>query len=382
MLCEDVGSSARGKSMEFGGWPHVRRDLASARQRASAFLDSLLLEDDPAQSTRQKWVATWAGTGDAYCRLADLNINKKEYHEAREAWLCALTAFEVARRLVAGDDLQRADVSAKAEAGLQRIGLSGHEVESVKIACGDLGGFSAYYLPAVTPNSRAPAVICVSNEEEKGVTLLGRLLPVMIGRRMSILVVSHEDIANREHGGSEIALSHCFDHLSVRSDVDSSRIGVYGDGLSAPLATDFAAYDRRIAAAVCDGGIWKWTRSLRSIDWMTSTDESANSHVLPGRRLPLPRMPNCPILVVAGGRGIVSVSEAIKLQAVCIAARMDIDLIVPQLLRGGRGDEVDNFVTSDDCIFRWLDRVLVGYKRSTSPFGEAINLCEQAKLTT
>lgn len=345
--------------MEFGARPHLRGDLAFARQNASAFLDSLLPEDDHAQLARQNWGATWAETGDAYCRLADLNINKREYDEATEAWLCALTAFEVARRLVADDDPRRADVSAKVEASLQRIGLSvGHEVESVQIACGDLGEVLADYLPAGTPNSRAPAVICVSNEEEKGATLLGRLLPVVIGRGMSVLVVSYEDIANHARGGSEIVLSHCLDHLSVRSDVDSGRIGVYGDGLSASLATDFAEYDRRIAAAVCDAGIWNCTRSLRSIGWMTSTDDSADKDFVSARSR-LARLLNCPILVVAGGRGVVSLSEAIKLQAVCMTARIDVDFVMPQFIRGDRGEEVDNFVSSDDCIFRWLEQRLV-----------------------
>ncbi|WP_143109193.1 alpha/beta hydrolase [Bradyrhizobium sp. Rc3b] len=304
---------------------------------------------------RRGWVATWTGTGDAYCRLADLNINKKEFDEATEAWLCALTAFEVARRLVRDDDPRSADVSAKVEAGVRRIGVSfGREVESVRIACDDLGEIGGYYLAAGAPNPPAPAVICVSSEEEKAATLLGRLLPVMVGHSMSVLVISHAEVANRARGESEVVLSHCLDHLSARSDVDSSRIGVYGDGLSASLATGFAAYDRRVAAAVCDGGIWNWTRSLKSIGWMTSTDDGADNEMLSAYRSRLARLLNCPILVVAGGRGVVSVSEAIKLQAVCVAARIDVDLLMPQLIRGCQGEAIDNFVSSDDCIFRWL----------------------------
>lgn len=341
--------------MDCGAWHHVRGDLASARRSASAFLDGLPPVDDCAQIVRQAWHANWTGTGDAYCRIADLNIHKKKFDEATEAWLCALTAFEVARRLVPDGDPRSADVSAKVEAGLRRVGVSfGREVKSVQIACDDLGGIVGYYLPAGAPNPRAPAVICVSSEEEKAATLLGRVLPVAVGRGMSVLVISHADVANRARGESEVVLSHCLDYLSVRSDVDSSRIGVYGDGLSAPLATDFAAFDRRVAAAVCDGGVWNWTRSLRSIGWVTSTDDDADNDVASAYRSRLTRRLNCPILVVAGGRGVVSVSEAIKLQAVCIAARVDVDLVMPQLIRGGQGEAVDNFVTSDDCIFRWL----------------------------
>lgn len=345
--------------MDFGAWPHVRGGLASARQSASAFLDSLPPADDCAQPVRQSWVDTWTRAGEAYSRIADLDLTKKEFDKATEAWLCALTAFEVARRLVPDDDTRSADVSAKVEAGVQRIGLSsGHEVESVEIACGDVGKVLAYYLRAGAPNSRAPAVICISSEEETGAILLGRLLPVIIGRGMSLLVVSQEDIANHARGESEIVLSDCLDYLSARADVDSSWIGVYGDGLSAALATDFAAYDRRIAAAVCDGGIWNWTRSLSSIGWMTPTADDSDKDMMSAYRSRLARRLNCPVLVVAGGRGVVSVSEAIELQAVCMAARIDVDLVMPQLIRGGQGEEVDNFVTSDERIFRWLEQRL------------------------
>lgn len=345
--------------MEFGAWPHVRGDFASARRGASAFLDSLPAEEDRAEKARRNWVATWTKTGDAYCRLADLKINKKAFDEATEAWFCALTAFEVARRLVADDDQRSADVSAKVEASVQKIGLAlGHKVESVQIACCVQHEFLAHYWPAGTPDSRTPAVICVSSEEETGATLLGRLLPVVIDRGMSVLVVSYEDVENYSRGQSKVLLSCCLDYLSGRPDVDSSRIGVYGDGLSAVLATDFAAYDRRIAAAVCDGGIWNWTRSLTSIGWMTSTADGADKDVASAFRSRLARQLNCPILVVAGGRGIVGVSEAINLQADCMAARIDLELAMPQIIRGFPRGNVENFVTSDDCIFRWLEQKL------------------------
>ncbi|MFG3594740.1 alpha/beta hydrolase family protein [Bradyrhizobium sp. RDI18] len=308
---------------------------------------------------RQNWAATWTATGDAYCRLADLNINKRVFDMATEAWLCALTAFEVARRLVADDDREGADVSAKVEAGVQRFGLAlGHKVESVQITCCDQIEFSAHYLPAGTPNLCAPAVICVSSEEEKGATLLGRLLPVVIRRAMSVLVVSHEDVAHHSRAESKILLSHCLDHLSARPDVDSNRIGVYGDGLSAALATDFAAYDNRIAAAVCDAGIWNWTRTLGSIGWITSTADDSDKDVVSACRSRLARQLSCPMLVVAGGRGVVSVSEAIKLQADCMTLGIDLDLAMPQIIQGAPGGQVDNFVTSDDSIFTWLEKKL------------------------
>ncbi len=152
--------------------------------------------------------------------------------EATEAWLCALTAFEVARRLADEDDPQSGDVSVKIEAGIQRFGSLEQKVERVQIACCDQSEFLAYYVPAGDPDLCAPAVICISREEETGATLLGRLF---IGRGTSVLVVSHDDVSNHWRGQSETLLSCCLDYLSGRPEVDATRIGVYGKGLSAAL---------------------------------------------------------------------------------------------------------------------------------------------------
>ncbi|WP_172626819.1 alpha/beta hydrolase family protein [Bradyrhizobium ivorense] len=299
----------------------------------------------------------WTKIGDVHCITADLNIQKGAFDKAAEAWLCALTAFEVARRLADENDPHCGDISTKVEAAVQRFG----SLERVQIACSDQSEFPAYYLPVGGPDSCTPAVICISSEEETAATLLGRLLPVAIGRGMSLLVISHDDISNHRRGQSELFLSCCLEYLSLRPDVDATRIGVFGDGLSAVLATDFAAFDRRVASAVCDGGLWGWARTLASVGWMTRT--AVNEDLASARRSRLVRQLKCPVLVVAGGRGAVSVPEAIKLQAHCTAARIDLELKMPRVARTPLR-EIENFVTSDNCIFGWLEHKLA---RASAP---------------
>lgn len=336
-------------------WPHVRHDLASTRRGAAVFLDGL--EDIYRAIGGRSWVARWINIGDAHCLLGDMHVEKGVFNEATEAWLCALTAFEVARRLVDEDDPQSRNLSVKVEAAIQRF--VERKLERVQLACDEGSEFLAYYLPAGGPNLCAPAVICISREEETAETLLGRLLPVVIGRGMSILVVSHEDVSNHWRSQSEILLSCCLDHLSARPNIDATRIGVYGEGLSAALATDFALSDRRIAAAVCDGGIWKWARTVASVSWITKTADEVVEDGMSAHRLRSMRQLRCPILLVAGGRGLVGVSEAIKLQADCTAARIDLELALPRMTRTPVG-QVENFVTSDDSIFSWLEHKLAG----------------------
>ncbi|MGY4353065.1 dienelactone hydrolase [Bradyrhizobium sp. GM7.3] len=143
------------------------------------------------------------------------------------------------------------------------------------------------------------------------------------------------------------------DYLSVQHEVDDTRIGVYGEGLSAVLATEFAVSDRRVAAAVCDGGLWNWARTLASVNWLATNQDLMEEGAASARRLRLVRQLRCPVLVVAGGRGIVSVSEATTLQADCAAARIDLELLVSRMARAPTGD-IENFVSSDDFIFGWM----------------------------
>ncbi|MBP0114402.1 alpha/beta hydrolase family protein [Bradyrhizobium vignae] len=294
--------------------------------------------------------------GDAHRLFGELNAERGAFDAAEEAWLCALTAFEVARRLVDEDDPQAADVLAKLEGSISNFGSLEQRLRRVEIASWDERKLPAYYVSAARHNRGTPAVICISREDETGAMLLGRLLPVIAGRGMAALVVAYDDVSDSRLGQSEM-LSSCLDYLSAQLEVDASRIGIYGEGLSAALATDFALADRRVTAAVCDGGLWNWARTQASISWITGTshlldDQSASAH-----RSRLARRLKCPILVVAGGLGIVSVPEAIKLESDCTAARVDLKLLMPRLTSIS-DREFENFAPCDEDIFAWLEHKL------------------------
>ncbi|MCK1411458.1 hypothetical protein [Bradyrhizobium sp. 76] len=307
---------------------------------------------------REEWVARWRKLGDAHRLAGELSLKKGAFEEATQACLCALTSFEVARRLLDEDDPQFGELSTRIEEAIDVFGSSqARKLQLVDISGCDQTEFPAYYLPGTGQDSCAPAVICISKEDETGVTLLARLLPVVIDRNVSVLVVSHADVSNHVPAKSEMPLSCCLDYLSVQHEIDDSRIGVYGEGLSAVLATDFAVSDRRVAAAVCDGGLWNWARTLASVSWLATNQDVMDEDAASARRLRLVRQLRCPVLVVAGGRGIVSVSEATTLLADCAAGRIDLELLVSRMARTPMGD-IENFVPSDDFIFGWMEHKL------------------------
>lgn len=344
--------------MKDAAWKGTKADLSWLRQDAAAFLDNLPVGKSGSAEDRQNWIARWMRIGDDYCRLGDVYIKKEALDNATEASLCALTAFEIAKRLVDEDETQRRTVWGRIESGIQRVERAqAKEIKQVRIACCDNDHLNAYYFAGGWIERPSAAVICISTEQEAAAALLGRLLPVAIGRGISILVISHDDIADRSPGESEALLSSCLDYLTLRCDVDCARIGIYGEGLSAALATRFAESDQRVAAAVCDGGLWDRTRTSASIGWLTRAAEGINDGASTASRLQFLWQMKCPALVVAGGRGTVSISEAIELQADCMTTSIKLDLVVPRVIRSD-GAEVENFVTSDDCIFEWLEHKL------------------------
>lgn len=327
-------------------WPRMRGDLASTRQAAAVFLDDL--DDASGGLDRRKSVASWTTLGEAHCLVADLKIET-----GAEAWLCALTAFEVARRLVDDRDSQSCrEISARIAADVRKFGLLEEKVNRLAIPCGDQS-IEAYYVPADRIFS-VPAVICISGEDETGDALLARLLPAVKARGISILVLSYDTFSGPWRSQSAGIFSCCIDCLSAQADVDATRIGVYGEGLSAALAMDLAASDDRVAAAVCDGGLWNWARRMASIGWITGSSDAADKEAVSASRLRSMRQLKCPALLVAGSRGTVHPSEAIKLQAECAEAGIHLDVEIPPVAQTPLG-EIENFVKVDDFVFGWLE---------------------------
>ncbi|PJG50596.1 hypothetical protein CVM73_35370 [Bradyrhizobium forestalis] len=314
------------------------------------FLDAF--DEGSEAASRRDCAAKWINIGDAHCLFGNLNVERGTFDEAVQACLCALTAFEVAKRLSDEDDSQRREVWAKLEASVERFASLDQKVERVDIALCDEDKLSAYYVPAGASSSRVPAILCISREEETAAILLARLLPLMISRSMAVLVVSYDDVSNHWLGPSEMLLSCCLDYLSARPEIDATRIAIFGEGLSAALATACAVADRRIAAAICDGGLWSWTRLRASIEWMTRTADLPDEGLSSAQRSRLARRLRCPVLVVAGERSLFGVSEAIKLEAECTATSIDLELLLPPTPEGG----LENFVACDEGVFKWLER--------------------------
>ena len=356
--------------MEYDHWPHgscdgAGRSLARLRNCASGFFESLSIAELAREAHRHLWVSDWLRIANDYRTFAESARENRSVQVAREAWLCALTAFEVARSLSCPGDIEGADLADKVDISLRGFeDDAGSAVERVKIDCFDEGALTGFFLPVFRHGPSAPAVICVSDEEITLGSMMSRLLAASSRRTMSLLLVDARNLSVGRAFKPEHVLQCWLDYLEARPDVDAQRIAIYGEGAGATQASRLALTDRRIAAAVCDGGLLTPVLRRASLQWMTGFGQAAHDGASAAPSLPSRRI-SCPLLMAVGSRSMIWEQDALELQAGYRQAGGDCSVVVPNRIPHPLG-EVENFIAVDDFIFEWLDSKL-GAARQLGP---------------
>ncbi len=347
--------------MEGDHWPHGSCDgagqgLARLRNRASGFFESLSIAELARVAHRHLWISDWLRIADVYQTYAE-SVRDTSVLAAREAWLCSLTALEVARSLSCPGDLENADLADKVGVSLRGFeDAADPAIERVQIDWLNEGALTGLFLPAVRHGPSAPAVICVSDEEISLGSMMSRLLPASLRRNMSLLLIDAGNSSVRRSFKPEHMLQCWLDYLEARPDVCSQRIAIYGEGAGAIHASRLALSDRRIAAAVCDGGLLTPVIRRASLHWLTGFGQPIQDGTSTGSSLPSRRIP-CPLLTVVGSRSMIWEQDALELQADYRQAGADCSVVVPNRIPHPLG-EVENFIAVDDFILDWLDSKL------------------------
>lgn len=331
------------------------------RKRAGEFLESLSVAELAHDTHRQLWVSDWMRISDDYRALAVTARGEGSVWAEREAVLCTLTSLEVARSLNCEGDPADADLAGAMAASLDSFEQDlGHPVERITLEGHDDGALTGFFVPALQRESPAPTVICVAGEDTRPGAMVSRLLPAALRRNISLLLTDAGCSPLRRRFKPEQMLRCWLDHLADRPDVDPRRIAIYGEGEGAGYASGLALSDRRLAAAVCDGGLSTSTTRRASVRWMTGLDHSVGDEAaaafLPSRRIP------CPLLMVVGGRSILREQDALAMLAHYREADADCSVVVPHHIPHAAG-EVENFIAADDFVFEWLEGKLGGARQ-------------------
>ncbi|PIT03041.1 hypothetical protein TSA1_21485 [Bradyrhizobium nitroreducens] len=333
-----------------GSLSMANANLAAVRNSAAVFLEGL---SACTSDRRERWTLEWITVGDRYHASAEAAFENNLRDLAIELWLSALTAFEVARQLACSENPAGVNVSNAIERSFTALrSCAPQQVERVEIELFDRVYSVGYFCPTAHHERPGPVAIVISDEESSPEAVVARLLPAVNNRILSLMVVSGEDVSKHRMLKPEAFLAIWLDYLQCRPDVDADRMAVDGEGMAASYATCIAASDRRVAAAVCDGGLWASLRHRANVAWMTGVwdlvSESARTSSLPlVHRIP------CPIFIVVGGRGPLDEQNALEFKAGCKLAGWDCSVVVSQV-----AGEVENFVINDDLTLDWLEQKL------------------------
>jgi dienelactone hydrolase len=336
--------------------------LGSAEEGASTIYECLLTAKCIASDDDDSWYVAWVRLAEANKARGDFAATQRYIETAKSNWLRASNYYRAAEIFLPNDDERRQRVVEKMEKCsrlyLKHLRPRG---EIVNISCDGGSVISGYFLRAPNALSKTPVVVCFGGVEVSKDELLHKMSRDALARGLSLLLVDlpgHGVSAWQKQEASqrdiEVPIGRCFDYLLDRTDVDESRIALFGQGFGSTYASRVASLDHRFAAAVCDGGIWNENRKPFMINWISGV----KSHVKP-RRSPhfqLARKINCPFLVVAGDCDFLEVKDAVSLHSHCKRSGIDMDLLVlsaeqPSWLSE---DQISNAARGKEFIFDWI----------------------------
>jgi hypothetical protein len=226
--------------------------------------------------------------------------------------------------------------------------------EVVQVPWLDHLGLEAYFLPAPGAGSKpAPVVICIAESDQRKEYLLYKTARYARDRNMALLCV---DLNGLQEGlgadaGPPIRIETCVvalvDYLVERGDIDSDRIAIVGDGADSSLVAKGVALDGRLAAAVCDGGLWELLDEAADLD--------AGSQTRWIRLPPLAWKISCPLLVVLGQHSGLQADRARQLLHRDRDSGAEPSFRIFEASETGTSDaQIDNPTLVNEFIFDWI----------------------------
>jgi dienelactone hydrolase len=149
----------------------------------------------------------------------------------------------------------------------------------------------------------------------------------------------------------ETAVGSVLDYLLTRKDVDETRIAILGDGGGSSFVARGIAMDQRLAAAVCDGGVW----DLLERNFLRRRVSSGAAVGTPGSEYSLAQTLKCPVLVTVGENGWLEADRVFDLVNQLRTDRQDVSLkIFPGSETASCQGHIDNPSLANEFIFDWI----------------------------
>jgi hypothetical protein len=282
---------------------------------------------------------------------------------ARSNWLRAINYYQAAAYpFELAPDRQQAAVAAMRECAANYLQHREPRGEVVSIPWLEEFPLQGYFLPARPTGELAPVVISIGEPGHRKEEFLFKLARHAFERGISLLAVdllgdgtgaTFEEMARRNK--PEWAIEPILDYLAARDDVDERRIAIISDGCSSSsFVARGIAFDPRVAAAVCDGGIWDLHVRSFVKRRIGPFGMEAGSGLETGRML---RSTSCPPLITAGERGWLRPDRVAELADQLKAGNPERDVTLKIFERAETGaaqGHVDNPALANEFIFDWI----------------------------
>jgi dienelactone hydrolase len=308
---------------------------------------------------KESWPREWKRTADVNYERAKRALNDGHLLTAKSNWLRAISYY-----LAAATDFDSPD--ADIEGLLQSIRTCARSYlehlipggEVVQIPWLDDYSLEGYFLPSQNIRDRSAVVICIGEPGHRKEEFLYKTARYARDRGMSLLAVDLLGPDGGLHFGEvvgrpdlETAVGSVLDYLLTRKDVDETRIAILGDGGGSSFVARGIAMDQRLAAAVCDGGVW----DLLERNFLRRRASSGDVVVMPGSEHSLAQTLKCPVLVTAGENGWLEADRVFDLVNQLRTDRRDISLkIFPGSETASCQGHIDNPSLANEFIFDWI----------------------------
>jgi dienelactone hydrolase len=222
-----------------------------------------------------------------------------------------------------------------------------------------------YFLPAPAPaaNGRAPTVICIGEPGHRKEEFLFKLAPHARERGLSMLALDllgdqRDDYADTlmQRRDLESSVGCAMDYLEQRGDVDFDRVAIVADGWGSSFVARAVLQEPRLAAAVCDGGLW----DLHERSFFASRFAMSELSMVPVPHAPLMASgAECPVLITLGEDGWLKADRARQILQKSQLGSSDIVLKVFTAAETGAAQaHADNPSLANEYIFDWLESQL------------------------
>ncbi|OPF94593.1 hypothetical protein [Rhodopseudomonas palustris] len=203
------------------------------------------------------WRQAWEELARSHVQRAEEARRTGNEPEAQKSWLHAANYFMAAAIESCPEGAEPA-LGALARSCLHNyLAHLTPQGETVAIPWLEPRSLEGFYLPVGTYSAETgPVVVCIAETRRTKEEILSLVLRSARKRGMTLLCVDLPDEPPSSRAGPETGIPAILDYLIDGRGIDAKRIAVISDGSPSSLVTRGIALDGRIAAAVCDGGLW------------------------------------------------------------------------------------------------------------------------------